>query len=117
MKFRAGPSQLKQYSNKYPEKQVITMLDLAKYMEIYQGAPDVVSRGKQKMLQAFAEQIKKEWQKSDEQFNAFYYRRVVAFAMVFSITHRCVNFTKEGFCSRLRYLLRKSPQVICPVTI
>ena len=41
----------------------------------------------------------------------------VAFAMVFSITHRCVNFTKEGFCSRSRYLLRKSPQVICPVTI
>lgn len=39
------------------------------------------------------------------------------FAMVFSITHRCVNFTKEGFCSRSRYLLRKSPQVICPVTI
>lgn len=39
------------------------------------------------------------------------------FAMVFSITHRCVNFTKEGFYSRSRYLLRKSPQVICPVTI
>ena len=41
----------------------------------------------------------------------------VVFAMVFSITHRCVNFTKEGFCSMSRYLLRKSPQVICPVTI
>ena len=40
-----------------------------------------------------------------------------AFAMVFSITHRCVNFTKAGFCSMSRYLLRKSPQVICPVTI
>lgn len=39
------------------------------------------------------------------------------FAMVFSITHHCVNFTKAGFCSMLRYLLRKSPQVICPVTI
>ena len=41
----------------------------------------------------------------------------IVFAMVFSITHRCVNFTKEGFYSRSRYLLRKSPQVICPVTI
>ena len=41
----------------------------------------------------------------------------VVFAMVFSITHRCVNFTKEGFCSMSRYFLRKSPQVICPVTI
>jgi len=33
----------------------------------------------------------------------------LVFAMVFSITHRCVNFTKVGFCSILRYLLRKSP--------
>ena len=46
-----------------------------------------------------------------------YFEKHHGFAMVFSITHRCVNFTKEGFCSRSRYLLRKSPQVICPVTI
>lgn len=91
MKFRAGSSQLKQYSNKYPEKQVITMLDLAKYMEIYQGAPDVVSRGKQKMLQAFAEQIKKEWQRYDEQFNAFYYRRVVALAIIYKRTDELIK--------------------------
>ncbi len=25
----------------------------------------------------------------------------IVFAMVFSITHRCVNFTKAGFCSML----------------
>lgn len=44
-------------------------------------------------------------------------RMLVAFAMVFSITHRCVNSIKAGYYSMLRYLLRKSPQVICPVTI
>ena len=41
----------------------------------------------------------------------------IVFAMVFSITHRCVNFTKAGFCSILRYLLRKSLRVIYLVTI
>ena len=41
----------------------------------------------------------------------------IVFAMIFSITHRCVNFIKAGFCSMLRYLLRKSLPVICPVTI
>lgn len=41
----------------------------------------------------------------------------IVFAMVFSITHRCVNSIKAGYYSMLRYLLRKSPQVICPVTI
>lgn len=91
MKFGARSSQLKQYSNKYPEKQVITMLDLAKYMEIYQGAPDIVSKGKQKMLQIFAEQIKKEWQKSDDQFNAFYYRRVVALAILYKRTDALIK--------------------------
>ena len=34
------------------------MLDLARYMEIYEGAPDIVSKGKQKTLQKFAEEIK-----------------------------------------------------------
>ena len=91
MKFGARSSQLKQYCDKYPEKQVITMLDLAKYMEIYEGAPDIVSRGKQKMLQIFAEQIKKDWQKSDEQFNAFYYRRVVALAILYKKTDEIIK--------------------------
>ncbi len=91
MKFGARSSQLKQYNDKYPEKMVITMLDLAKYMEIYNGAPDTVSRGKQKMLQAFAEEIKREWQKSDEQFNAFYYRRVVALAILYRRTDELIK--------------------------
>ena len=83
MKFGARSAQLKQYSNRYPEKMVITMLDLARYMEIYECAPDIVSRGKQKTLQIFAEEIKKEWEKSDIQFNAFYYKRIVALAILY----------------------------------
>ena len=93
MKFTAKSSQLKQYTARYPEKQVVTMLDLARYMEIYECAPDVVSRGKQKTLQIFAEQIKKEWQKSDEQFNAFYYRRVIAIAILYRRTDEIIKQT------------------------
>ena len=93
MKFAAKSSQLKQYTARYPEKQVVTMLDLARYMEIYECAPDVVSRGKQKTLQVFAEQIKKEWQKSDEQFNAFYYRQVIAIAILYRKTDEIIRQT------------------------
>ena len=61
-------------------------------------------------------------QKNDKQlFNGSFIEFIKliygAFVMVFSITHRRVNFTKVGFCSMLRYFLRKSLPVICPVTI
>lgn len=94
MKFGARSSQLKKYSERYPEKMVITMLDLARYMEIYEGAPDIVSKGKQKTLQIFAEKIKKEWQKSNEQFNAFYYKKVVAIAILYRKTDEIVKQTE-----------------------
>ncbi len=93
MKFAAKSSQLKQYSEKYPENQVITMLDLARYMELYECAPDVVSRGKQKTLQVFAEQIKKEWDKSDVRFNEYYYKRMVAIAIMYRKTDEIIKQT------------------------
>ena len=93
MKFGAKSSQLKKYTDRYPEKMVITMLDLASYMELYECAPDVVSKGKQKTLQIFADKIKSEWQKSNEQFNAFYYKRVVAIAIMYKATDEIVKGT------------------------
>jgi len=83
MKFATNSSQMKQYQNRYPEHMVITMLDLAKYMEIYFGNPEVVSRGKQKYLQDFAGKIKDEWDKSNIGFNLLYYKRVVALAILY----------------------------------
>lgn len=94
MKFGAKSSQLKKYTNRYPEKMVITMLDLARYMELYEGAPDVVSKGKQKTLQIFAEKIKQSWAKSNEQYNAFYYKRVVAIAILYQCTDELIKQTK-----------------------
>ena len=43
MKFANRASELKKYTDRFPEKQVITMLDLAKYMELYGCRPDIVS--------------------------------------------------------------------------
>ena len=93
MKFSAKSDLLKQYKTKYPENMVITMLDLARYMELYECAPHVVSKGKQKTLQVFAEEIKKTWQKSDEIYNAYYYRRMVAIAILYRSTDELVKQT------------------------
>ena len=94
MKFAARSSQLNQYKAKYPENMVITMLDLARYMELYECAPDIVSKGKQKTLQVFAEKVKKDWQKSDEQFNAYYYKRMVAIAILYRRTDEIIKQTQ-----------------------
>ena len=83
MKFATRASELKKYTDRYPENQVITMLDLAKYMELYACRPDVVSKGKQKTLQRFAEEIKSTWEKGDTQYNELYFKRVVAMAIIY----------------------------------
>ena len=93
MKFKPKSSQMRQYAMRYPESQVIKMVELAKYMEIYEGAPDVVSKGKQALVKVFAEDIKKQWAKSDAQYNTYYFKRVVALAIIFKGTDEIIKMT------------------------
>ncbi len=94
MKFKPKSSQLKQYETKYPENQVIKMVDLAKYMEIYFGQPHIVSKGKQEIVKAFAKHIKEQWAKSDTVFNDAYYKRVVSLAIIFKATDTIIKETQ-----------------------
>lgn len=93
MKFKPKSSQLKQYELRYPEKQVIKMVDLAKFIEIYEGSPDKVSKGKQAIVKVFADSIKKRWESSDAQFNELYFKKVVALAIIFNETDDIVKQT------------------------
>ena len=94
MKFKPKSSQMKQYEARYPESQVIKMVELAKYMELYDGAPDIVSKGKQALVKEFAEKIKKQWTKSDVGYNKYYFKRVVALAIMFKKTDDIVKGTE-----------------------
>lgn len=93
MKFKPKSSQLKQYETRYPEKQVIKMVDLAKLVEIYEGAPDKVSKGKQAIVQVFATSIKKQWESSDAKFNELYFKKIVALAIMFNSTDEIIKQT------------------------
>jgi len=93
MKFKPKSSQMKQYETRYPESQVIKMVDLAKYMEIYNGAPHIVSKGKQGIVKIFAEETKTQWNKSDISFNDYYFKRVVALAIMFKETDEIIKNT------------------------
>lgn len=94
MKFKAKSSELAQYEQKYPKNQVIKMVDLAKYMEIYDAKPHIVSKGKQALVREFSAKIKSDWEKSDLQFNAYYFRRVVGIAIMFNELDEIVKNTR-----------------------
>lgn len=91
MKIINKAAELKKYIDRYPENMVITMLDLARYMELYGCRPDIVSKGKQKLLQCFAEDIKVSWEKSDTQYNEFYFKRAVALAIIYKRTDEIIR--------------------------
>ena len=93
MKFRPKSSQMRQYELRYPKNQVIKMIDLAKYMEIFYGEPAIVSKGKQSIIKAFSPLIKEQWAKSDVDFNPYYYKRVVSLAIIFRETDNIIKQT------------------------
>lgn len=93
IKFANKASELKKYTDRYPESQVVKMVDLAKYMEIYKCRPDIVSKGKQKMLQHFATEIKGSWEKSNTQYNEYYYKRMIAIAIMYKRADEIIRQT------------------------
>ena len=93
MKFKPRSSQLRQYETRYPASQVITLVDLAKYMELYYMAPHIASKGKQAIVKEFSASIKKQWDVSDVEFNRFFYKRVVALAIIFKKTDAIIKET------------------------
>lgn len=93
MKFKAKSANLNKYLLKYPEKQVIKMVELLKYMKIYDGRPDIVSKGKQTIVKAFAPEIAAQWNENNTIFNDYYFKRVVAIAIIFNKTDNIIKKT------------------------
>ena len=91
MKFKAKSSQLKQYETRYPASQVIKLVDLAKYMKIYNCVPHIVSKGKQALVKTFSDEIRNQWNQNDEVFNVYYFKRVVALAIIFRSTDEIIK--------------------------
>lgn len=88
---RLTPSLRKKFDLEYPKQQVFAKTELAKYMMLWMGRPDMVSKGAQKNFAEFAKQTGEEWTKSDVRFNELYYRHAVAKAIVFLRTEKLVT--------------------------
>jgi hypothetical protein len=74
-----------------PKSQMITKTDLAKFENAWDDHPKWVNLGAQKNFARYASRIGKEWAKSADGFNEFYYRRAIARALVFRATEKLVS--------------------------
>jgi hypothetical protein len=85
------PTQRKKFDLEYPKSQLISKTDLAKFLNVWKGHPDIVSKGAQKNFAHFAGQIGIEWKKQPDAFNEDFYRHAVAKALIFRATEEIVT--------------------------
>ena len=90
---RAGltSAQRRKFDLENPRWQLFTKTDLAKFVNVWEGRPDEVSRGAQKNFAGFARRIGQAWRNAPDDFNEAWYREAVAKAIVFRATERLVS--------------------------
>lgn len=83
----------KKFQLKNPKTQLLRKVDVAKFINSYEGRPHIVSRGAQFNMRSFAEMINKEWSPTDQNtsFNEYYFKKLIALAMLFKTTERIVS--------------------------
>lgn len=80
----------REFLSKNPRNQMFTKTDLAKYEFCAAMRPHVVSLGAQKNFAKFAENISKQWEENNVQFNELYFKRLIAKAIVFRFLDKSV---------------------------
>jgi hypothetical protein len=83
-------AQRKKFDVEYPKRQMFSKTDLAKFLSVWDGRPDVVSKGAQKNFSHFAGVVGKQFDKNPDAFNESYYRHAVAKAITFRHVEKLV---------------------------
>lgn len=84
-------SEKKRFEGEYPKAQSFTKTDLAKFENVWEGIPHIVSKGAQANFAHFAEAVGKRWEKDDRQFHELYFQRVIARAIIFRQLEKLVS--------------------------
>ncbi len=84
-------SEQKRFDLEYPREQVFTKTDLAKFVNVWEGKPEVVSKGAQKNFAEFAGYVGKRWETNGDEYNERFYTTVVAKAICFKAAERIVS--------------------------
>ncbi|MGL4762494.1 MAG: AIPR family protein [Sarcina sp.] len=89
MKLTKG--QRDKYLLQKPKNQLLKKVDLAKFINSYNGNPHIVSKGAQANMRYFAEMIEKEWKGNEDTFENEYYKRAIALSIIFKETEKLVS--------------------------
>lgn len=85
------PGEKKKFQAENPKPQMFTKTDLAKFENVWDEKPACVNLGAQKNFAQYAKRIGREWEKSAEGFNEFYYKRAIARAILFRKIEKLVS--------------------------
>ncbi len=85
------PGEQKRFKAEYPKPQMFTKTDLAKFENVFDDHPKWVNLGGQKNFAKYAQRIGKEWEKSSDGFNEFYFKRSIARGILFRATEKLVS--------------------------
>jgi AIPR protein/abortive infection phage resistance-like protein len=88
---KASSGEKKKFLAEFPPHQMFAKTDLAKFENVWDEKPTYVNLGAQKNFAQYAKRIGQEWAKNADKFNEFYYRRVIARAILFKKTERIVS--------------------------
>tara|TARA_B100001105_G_scaffold254626_1_gene250971 strand:- start:4419 stop:6518 length:2100 start_codon:yes stop_codon:yes gene_type:complete len=91
--MKLSRAERKRFQLKNPKQQLLRKVDVAKYINSYEQRPHIVSRGAQKNMRDFAEQIGKQWNPTDQNtsFNEYYFKKLIALAILFKSTEKIVS--------------------------
>jgi hypothetical protein len=81
----------KRFQAEHPKPQMFTKTDLAKFENVWDENPRFVNLGAQKNFVHYASRIGQEWEKSSDNFNEFYYKRIIARTLIFRKTEKLVS--------------------------
>lgn len=81
----------KKFLADFPTSQMFSKTDLAKYENVWDEKPTHVNYGAQKNFAQYARRIGQEWAKSSDQFNEFYFKRLIARAIIFKRLEKMVS--------------------------
>ena len=91
MQSKLTPAEQKRFKVEQPKHQMFTKTDLAKFENVWDEHPRWVNLGAQKNFAQYAVRIGKEWEKSSELFNEFYFKRAVTRGLIFRAAERIVS--------------------------
>lgn len=88
---KLSPSDTKKFQVQNPKSQMFTKTDLAKFENVWDEKPTFVNLGAQKNFAKYAARIGQEWEKDSDRFNEFYFKCIVAKAIIFKNTEKIIS--------------------------